>query len=74
MKNRDWKEWWDKAKIRALKTIGQVAGAYIVASATIWDVDWKVFIGTVLLSGIGSLLTSLKGLPELEETKETEEN
>lgn len=67
MKNRDWINWIKKAGIRAVKTMAQTAVAMLPAAATIGAVDWKTVIGTAALAGVASLLTSLKGLPELEE-------
>lgn len=67
MKRRDWIEWGRAAGIRALKTMAQSALAMIPAAVTIMQVDWKVVLGTAALSGVTSLLMSLKGLPELEE-------
>lgn len=67
MKRRDWIEWGKRAGIRALKTMAQSALAMIPAAVTIMQVDWKVVLGTAALSGVTSLLMSLKGLPELEE-------
>lgn len=67
MKNRDWIEWTKRAGVRAVKTMAQSALALLPAAATIVEVDWKVVIGTAALAGVASLLTSLKGLPELEE-------
>ena len=67
MKKRDWIEWGKRAGIRALKTMAQSALAMIPPAVTIMQVDWKVVLGTAALSGVTSLLMSLKGLPELEE-------
>lgn len=69
MKNRDWKEWWKAAGTRAVKTMAQGALALIPAAATITEVDWTVVFGTVALAGVVSLLTSIKGLPELNESE-----
>lgn len=69
MKNRDWKEWWKAAGVRAVKTMAQSTSALIPAAATIADVDWTVVAGTAVLAGIVSLLTSVKGLPELNESE-----
>lgn len=66
----DWKEWFRAAGIRALKTMGQVIVAMLPAAATITDVNWTVVLGTAALSGVASLLTSLKGLPELSSEEE----
>lgn len=62
---RDWKAWTRAAGVRAVKTFAQSAVAMIPAAATITAVDWKVVIGTAALAAVGSLLTSIAGLPEL---------
>lgn len=67
MKKRDWNEWWKKAGVRAGKTMAQTALAMLPAAATITAVDWGTVIGTAALAGVASFLTSLAGLPELEE-------
>lgn len=60
------KEWWKAAAIRALKTVAQTAVATIGTSAAISEVNW-LFVGSAsALAGILSLLTSLAGLPEVE--------
>ena len=69
MKKRNWMEWWKKAGIRAVKTMAQSALALLPAAATITEVNWYVVAGTAALAGIASILTSLKGLPELKEGK-----
>ena len=66
MKKRDWIEWTKRAGIRALKTMAQTAVAMLPAAATITAVDWRTVAGTAALAAVVSLLTSLKGLPELE--------
>lgn len=69
MRNRDWKEWWRAAGVRAVKTMAQGALALIPAAATFTEVDWTVVFGTAALAGVVSLLTSIKGLPELNESE-----
>ncbi len=64
---RNWIEWTKRAGIRAVKTVAQAALAMLPAAASIVEVDWKVVAGTAALAGLASLLTSLKGLPELQE-------
>lgn len=66
MQNRKWRQWAKAAGVRALKTVAQSAVAMIPAAATITAVDWKVIAGTAALAGVASLLTSIKGLPEVE--------
>lgn len=61
------RKWLKCAGIRAIKTIAQTIVALIPAGVTINAVDWKVVLGTSLLAGICSLLTSIAGLPELED-------
>lgn len=67
---RDWKRWIKAAGIRAVKTFAQSAVALIPAAATITAVDWKIVIGTAALAAVGSVLTSVAGLPELNEDEE----
>ena len=61
--------WWKAAGIRAIKTIAQTAVAMIGTSAVMGDVDWIMVGSASLLAGILSLLTSVAGLPELENEK-----
>ncbi|MBO7526474.1 MAG: hypothetical protein J6T74_01100 [Clostridia bacterium] len=61
------KKWFKAAGIRAIKTIAQTAIATIGTSAVINEVNWKIVLSASLLAGILSLLTSIAGLPELEE-------
>lgn len=57
--------WLKAAGIRAVKTVAQTAVATIGVSAMISEVDWIAVLSTSALAGILSLLTSVKGLPEL---------
>ena len=63
----DTKKWILNAGIRAIKTFAQTAVALIPAGAIITDVDYKVILGTALLSAVVSILTSLGGIPEVSE-------
>lgn len=68
MKNREyWSKWVKAAGVRAIKTVAQTALAMLPTVAVITAVDWKAVVGTAALAGVASLLTSLKGLPEVEE-------
>jgi len=64
---RDWKKWWKAAGIRAVKTIAQTAVATIGTAAVMSQIDWKMVVSASCVAGILSLLTSVAGLPELEE-------
>lgn len=61
------KNWFKYAGIRAIKTIAQTAIAMIGTSVAMGDVNWVTVGSASLLAGILSLLTSVAGLPEMEE-------
>lgn len=60
------KQWWKAAGIRAIKTVAQTAVSLIPVGVLITEVSWPTVIGTAALAGILSLLTSLAGLPEVD--------
>lgn len=62
-----WRSWAKAAAIRALKTFAQTAIAAIPVAVSISEVQWLHVLGTAALAGVVSLLTSLAGLPEVEE-------
>jgi hypothetical protein len=63
----DWKRWIKAAGVRALKTVAQTAVATIGTSAVISEVNWLMVVSASVLAGVLSLLTSVAGLPELEQ-------
>ena len=64
---RNWKNWIKAAGVRAIKTVAQTAVATIGTAVALGDVNWVAVGSAAVLAGILSLLTSLAGLPELEE-------
>jgi hypothetical protein len=60
-------KWLKAAGVRALKTVAETAVATIGTSAVISEVDWELVLSASLLSGLLSLLISVKGLPELKD-------
>lgn len=68
--NKNVKSWIKCAGIRAIKTVAQTAVATIGTSAVLSQVEWKVVVSASILAGVLSLLTSVAGLPELEEKGE----
>lgn len=60
-------KWWKAAGVRAIKTVAQAAIATIGTSAVLSEVDWRMVVSASLLAGLLSLLTSVAGLPEVDE-------
>ena len=69
MNKDNFKQWIKAAGIRALKTVCQTAIATIGTSAAFDEVNWLMVGSASLLAGILSILTSLAGLPEVENKK-----
>lgn len=59
--------WWKAAGIRAVKTLAQTAIATIGTSAVLSEVNWVAVLSASLLAALLSLLTSVAGLPEVDE-------
>ena len=66
---KDFLCWLKAAGIRAVKTVAQTAVSMIPVAVTVNQVDWLAVVGTALLSGVVSMLTSVAGLPEVKEKK-----
>ncbi len=66
MKNKT-KVWFKAAGIRAIKTMAQTAVATIGVAAVMQDVNWLAVASASLLADVLSVLTSIAGLPEVEE-------
>ena len=65
--NEKIKSWIKAAGVRAIKTVAQTAIATIGTSAMLGDVNWLAVVSTSALAGALSLLTSVAGLPEVNE-------
>lgn len=61
------KQWWKAAGIRAIKTVAQTAVATIGTSALMNEVNWIAVVSASALAGVLSLLTSVAGLPEIQQ-------
>lgn len=62
-----WKHWIKAAGIRAIKTIAQTAIASVGTAVVFEEVNWLMILSASGLAGLLSLLTSIAGLPELED-------
>lgn len=58
-------KWIKATAVRTVKTMAQSAIGVIGSTALINEVNWAVVGGTVALSGIVCILTSIAGLPEV---------
>lgn len=61
-----WIKWAKAAGVRAVKTMAQVAGSMLVIGA-FNETAWPLMLQTALAAGLASVLTSLAGLPEVEQ-------
>ena len=62
-----WSKWIKAAGMRAAKTVAQTAVATVGTAAVMGEVNWAMVGSAAALSGVLSLLTSIAGLPELEQ-------
>ena len=60
------KKWLKCALIRALKTMAQTALSMITIGQAVLDVNWINVLSVSVVAGILSLLTSIAGLPEVD--------
>ena len=65
--NEKIKSWIKAAGVRAIKTVAQTAIATIGTSVMLGDVNWLAVVSASTLAGVLSLLTSVAGLPEVNE-------
>ena len=67
MTKKNFKKWLKSALIRAIKTIAQTAVSLITVGELLSDLNWITVLSVSLVAGIYSMLTSVAGLPEVEE-------
>lgn len=59
-------KWLKCAGIRTIKTMAETFTAMVSVAVVVSDVDWKYVASATLLSGIITIATCIKGLPEVE--------
>ena len=62
----DWKEWLKAALIRAVRTFAQTFAGCIAVGAAVEEVQWLRALSVSGVAFVLSLMTSLGGLPEVE--------
>lgn len=67
-------KWLKAALIRAVRTVAQTAAALIGVGAVMSDINWSMVGSAALLAGILSILTSIAGLPEVDEAARADDN
>jgi hypothetical protein len=61
------KAWWKAAGIRALKTVAQAAVSMLTIGQAVIDINWVNVLSVSAVAGVISMLTSIAGLPEVDE-------
>ncbi len=61
------KAWFHAALIRAIKTVAQTAVSMLTVGQLFTEVDWIGILSISGVAGVISILTSLAGLPEVDD-------
>ena len=69
----DFKRWIKAAGVRAIKTFAQTAASLITVGSVLKDIEWIFVLSSSAVAAIFSLLTSVGGLPELDDGTKKEE-
>ena len=65
MNSKNFKTWVKCAGIRTVKTMAETFVAMVSTAVVIAEVDWKYVASATILSGILTVATCIKGLPEV---------
>ena len=67
---KNFKQWVKATGIRTIKTMAETAVALIGTNTMgITEVDWLGVVSAALLAGVVTVLTCIKGLPEVKESE-----
>ena len=69
----NWKEWLKAALIRAVKTFAQTFAGGLAVGAAVSEVQWLRVLSVSGVAFVLSMMTSLAGLPEVENKPPDEE-
>lgn len=61
------KRWVKAAGVRAIKTFAQVAVSMLTVGQAVMDVNWVNVLSVSAVAAVISILTSVAGIPEVEE-------
>lgn len=61
------KKWLKAAGIRAAKTFGQTAVSMLTVGQALLEVEWIHVLSVSAVAAVVSILTSVAGLPEVDE-------
>lgn len=61
------KKWFKAASVRAVKTVAQTMVSMVTVGQAFMEVNWLNVLSVSVVAGLISLLTSVAGLPEVEE-------
>lgn len=65
--NRNWIKWLQAAAIRSIKTFAQVFAGGITVGAALDEINWTYLASVAAVSAIYSIVTSVAGLPEVDD-------
>lgn len=66
MNSKNLKTWVKCAGVRTVKTMAETFVAMVSTAVVIAEVDWKYVVSATILSGILTVATCIKGLPEVK--------
>lgn len=69
MNRYNWKEWLRAAAIRAVKTFCQTALSILTVGQAFIEVNWVNVISVSGVAAVISVLTSVAGLPEVDDVQ-----
>lgn len=70
MSKEYWIKWIKAAAVRAVRTMAQTALGMFTVGMAVEEVKWSYVASVSLVSGVYSLITSIAGLPEVENDSE----